>query len=300
MSFSPDWLALREPFDRAAREASSLDLQDLQQQASAAEAGAGGTPYRVLDLGCGTGANLRVLAPRLGGNQRWHLVDHDARLLAALPGAMTRWAETHRLKTAQGATDDSLVIEAAHWRAELSWQKADLVRELDALPFAGSQLVTTSALLDLVSASWLAALLTKVHEAQAALLCSLSVDGRIEWQPAMPADAQMAKLFAAHQHRDKGFGGPALGADAVPRAVERLVALGYRCVQAGSDWQLAAASGGARMLVQMIDGLADAALEQDPGARDLVLTWRLQRLAQAAHSSLQIGHAELLALPVKK
>ena len=54
------------------------------------------------------------------------------------------------------------------------------------------------------------------------------------------------------------------------------------------------------MLVQMIDGLADAALEQDPGARDLVLTWRLQRLAQAAHSSLQIGHAELLALPAKK
>jgi hypothetical protein len=73
--------------------------------------------------------------------------------------------------------------------------------------------------------------------------------------------------------------------------------LGYRCLQAGSDWQLAAHSGGARMLVQMIDGLADAALEQDPGARDLVLGWRLQRLAQAAHSSLQIGHADLLALP---
>lgn len=298
MSFSPDWLALREPFDRAARAASSLDLQDLQ--ASAAQAGAGGTPYRVLDLGCGTGANMRVLAPRLNGEQRWHLVDHDARLLAALPVEMTRWAEVHRLKAAPGPDANSLVIEAAKWRAHLSWQKADLVRELDALPFEGSQLVTTSALLDLVSASWLAALLTKVHEAQAALLCSLSVDGRIEWQPAMATDAQMSRLFAAHQHRDKGFGGPALGTDAVARAVERLVALGYRCLQAGSDWQLAAASGGARLLVQMIDGLADAALEQDPGARDAVLTWRLQRLAQAAHSSLRIGHAELLAVLPEK
>ena len=194
------------------------------------------------------------------------------------------------------------MVEAADWRVHLSWQEADLVHALDALPFAGSQLVTASALLDLVSASWLAALLTKVHEARAALLCSLSVDGRIEWQPAMGTDADMARLFAAHQHRDKGFGGPALGADAVPRAVERLVALGYRCLQAGSDWQLGASSptgGGARLLVQMIDGLADAALEQDPGARDLVLAWRLQRLAQAAHSSLRVGHAELLALPVK-
>ena len=116
----------------------------------------------------------------------------------------------------------------------------------------------------------------------------------------MPTDARMSRLFAAHQHRDKGFGGPALGAEAVARAVERLVALSYRCVQAGSDWHLAASSGGARLLVQMIDGLADAALEQDPGARDLVLGWRLQRLAQAAHSSLQVGHAEMLALPGKK
>lgn len=295
MSFSTEWLALREPFDRTAREASSLDLGDLQ--ASAAEATAGGAPYRVLDLGCGTGANLRMLAPRLGCEQRWHLVDHDARLLAALPRAMSEWAQGQHLKMPQPGSADSLRVEGAAWKAELSWQKADLVRDLDALPFAGSQLVTAAALLDLVSASWLAALLTKVHEAGAGLMCSLTVDGRIEWQPAMPTDAQMAKLFAAHQHRDKGLGGPALGTDAVPRAIERLVALGYRCVQAGSDWQLAAPSGGARLLVRMIDGLADAALEQDPRARDLVLTWRLQRLAQAARSSLQVGHVELLALP---
>ena len=295
MSFSPDWLALREPFDRAAREASSLDLQALV--ASVAGATGPGTPYRVLDLGCGTGANLRALAPQLRGHQRWHLVDHDARLLAALPRVMNDWAQTHRLKTPTPTSSDSLCFEGPDWRVELSWQKADLLQDLDTLPFDGSQLVTSSALLDLVSASWLAALLTKVHEAGAALLCTLTVDGRIEWQPAMPTDAQMSKLFAAHQHRDKGFGGPALGADAVPRAVERLVALGYRCVQGGSDWQMAAASGGARMIERMVDGFADAALEQDPGARDLVLTWRLQRLVQLPRSSLQVGHTDLLALP---
>jgi len=298
MSFSPDWLSLREPFDRAAREATSLDLQALLDAAAAA--GEAGTPYRVLDLGCGTGANLRVMAPRLRGRQRWHLVDHDARLLAALPRVMSDWAQTHRLKTSQPQAADSLLVEAADWSVELSWQKADLVHELDALPFEGSQLVTSSALLDLVSASWLAALLTKVHEAGAALLCSLTVDGRIEWQPAMPSDAQMARLFDAHQHRDKGFGGPALGAEAVSRAVERLVALGYRCVRAGSDWQIASAAGGARMLERMVDGHADAALEQDPGARDLVLTWRLQRLVQLPRSSLQVGHTDLLAMPAKK
>ena len=187
MSFSPDWLALREPFDRAAREASSLDLQELA--ALAANASEDSTPYRVLDLGCGTGANLRMLAPRLGGNQRWHLVDHDARLLAALPRVMGDWAQVHRFKTPPCTSPDSLCIEAPNWRVELSWQKADLVQDLDALPFEGSQLVTASALLDLVSASWLAALLTKVHEARAALLCSLTVDGRPGL--ALPANGAM-------------------------------------------------------------------------------------------------------------
>ena len=298
MSFSIDWLALREPFDRAAREASMLDLQPLREAARAANEGATPTPYRVLDLGCGTGANLRSLAPRLGGAQRWQLVDHDARLLAALPRVMSEWAQAQRLKMPPPSSPgDSLRIEGPAWSVELSWQQADLVHELDALPFDGCHLVTASALLDLVSASWLAALLTKVHEARAALLCALTVDGRIDWQPTLPSDAQVTQLFAAHQqHRDKGFGGPALGANAVPRAIERLVALGYSCVQAGSDWELGPASG-ARLLTQMIDGLAIAAMEQDPGSRDLVLGWRLRRLAMAAHSHLRVGHAELLAQP---
>lgn len=36
----------------------------------------------MLDLASGTGANLRFLAPLLGGEQHWRLVDHDPVLLA--------------------------------------------------------------------------------------------------------------------------------------------------------------------------------------------------------------------------
>src|SRR5262245_16328297 len=52
--FSADWLALREPADKAAR---SLPLSKR-----VAERLAGQDPVRVLDLGTGTGANLRFLA----------------------------------------------------------------------------------------------------------------------------------------------------------------------------------------------------------------------------------------------
>src|SRR5262249_60652836 len=78
-------------------------------------------PLRVGALASGTGANFRYLAPRLGEPQDWLLVDHDPVLLAAAGG---------------GARTLTL----------------DLARSLEALPFEQFDLITASALLDLVSA----------------------------------------------------------------------------------------------------------------------------------------------------
>ena len=74
---SPEWLALREPADAAARAA------ELVERLPAAER------HLIHDLGSGTGSMGRWLAPRLRGPQRWVLHDTDADLLerAAVPGA---------------------------------------------------------------------------------------------------------------------------------------------------------------------------------------------------------------------
>ncbi|WP_382325041.1 hypothetical protein ACFJI0_11525 [Hydrogenophaga sp. UC242_53] len=77
--FSADWLQQREPFDTAARDEAARHLQLAAR--FHAMAPPAGTPWRVIDLGCGTGANQRWLAPRLGGPQQWLVVDHDAALL---------------------------------------------------------------------------------------------------------------------------------------------------------------------------------------------------------------------------
>ena len=71
--FSAAWLALREPVDTVSRHAElTARLIDWRQ---------GQGPLSVVDLGSGTGANFRFLAPRLGGEQHWRLVDHDPALL---------------------------------------------------------------------------------------------------------------------------------------------------------------------------------------------------------------------------
>ena len=71
-AFSPDWLALREPADAEAR---SSRLTRLVGDALPHDL------VHALDLGTGTGANVRYLAGRLPVRQDWLLVDDDPQLI---------------------------------------------------------------------------------------------------------------------------------------------------------------------------------------------------------------------------
>src|SRR5258705_10769178 len=74
-----DWLALREPFDAAARS------EALTRALAAALPR--DRPLKAVDLGAGRGSNVRYLASRLPQQpQEWLLVDEDARLLACVDG----------------------------------------------------------------------------------------------------------------------------------------------------------------------------------------------------------------------
>src|SRR3954454_19997842 len=81
-----DWLRLREAADAAARSASLVErLIDVLP---------GERPLRAIDLGSGTGSNIRYLAPRLPKPQEWLALDRDPRLLAHAPdGVRTRALE---------------------------------------------------------------------------------------------------------------------------------------------------------------------------------------------------------------
>ena len=70
---SPEWLLLREPADAAARSA------ELAERLGRHLAAAG--RLEIHDLGGGSGAMGRWLAPRLPGPQHWVVHDRDADLL---------------------------------------------------------------------------------------------------------------------------------------------------------------------------------------------------------------------------
>jgi SAM-dependent methyltransferase len=262
-SFAHDWLALREPYDHGARSGALADRF----------AKALGPAPRVVDLGCGTGANLRYLAPRLEQEQRWLCLDRDPDLLARADGALGRW---------RGEVG---------WRGSVRFEPLDLATSLDSLALDGMG-VTASALLDLTSAVWLGRLADRCRRAP--VLMALSFDGRLTWHPALAEDELVRARFLAHQRTDKGFG-PALGPDATAHLAERLEAAGHSVATEPSDWQLGPAD---RLLLEaMLEGVIAAAgeIRQDPP----LAGWVAQRRMQLARRELglTVGHVDLLALP---
>jgi hypothetical protein len=190
-SFSAEWLALREPFDIAARDDelahSFLAEVNLRAQRSQVAQGTqglqGAQAGPVVDLGAGTGSNisrLRSLAAKLG-HQLCRHVDNDGDLLA--------------LARQRFSGDSSVSIE-----------QRDICLALDAA-LQGASAVTCAALLDLVSAAWINQLADLLASGKLPLLALLSYDGRMQWSlaagdsamlTAMNASLRAAALRAAH------------------------------------------------------------------------------------------------------
>jgi hypothetical protein len=262
--FSADWLTMREPYDLNARNPVVLDgVAVFLEQLS---------PVRIVDLACGTGSTLRALSPHLTARQNWKLIDNDLGLLAR-------------------ATATPLAKYATVTVVPL-----DLNRDLEAALDGPVDLVATSALLDLVSESWLDRLAVEIAARSIPLYAALSYDGRIGFTPPDPLDAAITAAVNAHQRIDKGFG-PALGPVATTFAIARFEALGYSVVHGTSDW----AMGPHDLYIQaeLLAGWANAA--QDIGALSLadITAWLKRRRDAVAEgrSSLLVGHVDFLATP---
>ena len=209
---SPEWLALREPADAAARAADLVDHLPTADR------------WVIHDLGAGTGAMGRWLAPRLDASQHWVLHDRDADLLklAHVPAATV---ETRR---------------------------SDVAR----LDLAGATLITASALLDILTTDEAHALVAACVDAGCPALLTLSVTGSVDLRPADPLDRRVEAAFNAHQRRDGRLGpdAPAVAAEAFRRA-------GWEVVERPSPWRLGAAQ--AELIAAWLEGWVAAAREQD-------------------------------------
>lgn len=280
-----EWLRLREAADWEAR-SEELVRTALSRLPAA-------RPVRVLDLATGTGSNLRYLLPRLPSPQHWLLVDRSPDLLRHVRARTSEWAAPRGLEVQ--ADDRGFVVRGPSLECSVETAALDLDLPLQAVIFEGRHLVTASALLDLVSEAWLGALAERCRMAGAVGLFALTYDGRSAFEPREPADDRVRDLLNAHQHRDKGLGGPAAGPDAPEAAVRCFEHAGYICRTAATDWSVT--PGDHEFQRQLIEGLAAAAAEQCPEEAPAIASWRERRLSHVAAgcSRAVVGHADLAA-----
>ncbi|QAY74223.1 SAM-dependent methyltransferase [Agromyces protaetiae] len=262
-----DWLALREAEDARARS------RELALAAASALA-----PGQVVvhDLGSGTGSMLRWLGPLLPGPQVWVLHDWNAALL-----------------------DRALIGDPARDRDGRPISVQIRTRELARLRRAdldGADLVTASALLDVLTAEEIGAVVEACTAAGCPVLISLSVTGDVELDPVEPLDDELRAAFNAHQQRLVG-GRRLVGPSGAALAEGLFREAGWSVARATSLWRLGRREPG--LLGRWLDGWLDAALEQRADLRRDGVRYRALREAQLRRGALSatVSHADLLASP---
>ncbi len=265
MSFSPEWLALREPADHASINAAvRAALQSALDPRP---------ELKIVDLGCGAGSNLRGLAPALRACQHWTLVDYDPRLL-----------ETARDRLA-GFRPDRI--------ASVSYRQADFSTGDFADLVAGADLVTAAALFDLISVPVIDKFAAAVAANRQVFTTVLTYDGIAAWNPAHPADNGMREAFNQHQLGDKGFG-PAAGPGATAALAAAFVHHGYRVIRGKSPWVLDRSY--AELRRDLDAGWAGAVRETRLVPQAAIDSWLAGRAADPDAVTI-VGHEDLLALP---
>ncbi len=257
---TPEWLALREPADAAAR--SDELVARLRPHLPDG-------PIVVHDLGCGTGSMGRWLAPRLAGTdprdrrrprglQHWVLHDRDPRVLARAAESMPPGVTVETRLGEFGAVE------------------------------RGASLVTASALLDLLTE----ADVERIARCGCPALLTLTVVGQVSLHPTHPLDAAFAAAFDDHQRREGRLGPDAVAATA--RAFRRH---GAAVASAASPWHLGPED--AELAREWLLGWVDAACVQNPRLVPRRDTYLHRRFAALERGELRIvvGHADLLALP---
>ena len=178
--FSREWLKLREPADLAARNpdvantvAARFALRDT---------------VSVVDLGCGTGANLRATASLLPNTQTWTLIDNDAALLEAARNALSAWADEAE------ARGSALHLKKGAAQITTEFKSLNLASGLNEAFAVSPALVTASAFCDLVSETFIRDLARKCAEHRSAFYSVLTYNGLQRWSPHRPAEIGRAHV----------------------------------------------------------------------------------------------------------
>jgi hypothetical protein len=261
----PDWLAARVAADNDAR-AATLSTLLPQLINYLIDTDAPDPTVHIIDLGAGTGANQRWLAPRLPIPQRWLHLDHNPIISRTEP-----------------LPAETVIIDAG----------VEVLDQLLASSRDRRQLVTCSALLDVLTTEQVKAVCQAVIDNRVPAFFSLTVTGELTMSPTNPHDQLLLSAFNDHQRR-----AGRLGPDASALTVDLLRAAEFAVTTQQTPWHLTADRGQA-FIDQVLEERLAAAVAQEPALAATAASWMELRRAQLAAGLLRVelDHCDVLGLP---
>jgi hypothetical protein len=171
-------------------------------------------------------------------------------------------------------------------------RQADITR-LTPEDLADADLITASALLDMLTADELERMVAACAGAGRPALLTLTVSGRAELTPADPLDGAVADAFNAHQRRTTG-GRTLLGPDATAACAEAFRRHGCAVTVLPSPWRLGPDH--RDLAVEWFHGWVAAANEQRPELAGPLAgyTPRRETAAAAGRLGVVLHHSDLL------
>jgi hypothetical protein len=290
-SFTSEWLALREPVDHRSRNPGLLDcvathLQHIESLRSGA--------VKILDLGCGSGSNLRALSPVFNQFQEWTLVDSDPLLLHAAHDALLNWSDEATVVQNDGHASgrqsllSKLILKKNKKKISVNFQCVDLSKEMDLPLMATVDLVTAAAFFDLTSEIWLQTFCAALSKP---LYATLSYNGLETWEPQGPSDQQVLKAFHAHQKTNKGFGAAA-GPSAADFLIQLLTDRKFKVSVGDSPWVMNELD--RRLINQLAAGTAAAVKETGLVSIEIIEYWLK---CQTRATRCVVGHTDIFVCP---
>jgi SAM-dependent methyltransferase len=287
-SFSTDWLSLREGADHRSR---NPVLQDQVLRYLEVIGNLKSDPIHIVDLGSGTGSNLRALAPLIQHNQKWVLIDYDPLLLKAAREKICVWADSNTDRAHNNHLDNDVngpvTLVKNNYEITVHFLQKDLARNLQPELFESADLITAAAFFDLVALDWLVQFCKVL---KTSLYTVLTYNGEETWLPSDPRDTEILEAFHHHQGSDKGFG-KALGPSAFKTMEQLLKKEGFHVETGSSPWILN--PNDASLIQELAVGTAKAAAETQLVSNEIAKQWGEQR---AKSQYCEIGHDDLFAI----
>ena len=202
--FENSWLLSREKIDSISRNKKAIEKINKYTSIS--------KNLNIIDLGCGTGSNFRYLNPKIVKKQSWKMVDISHLSLSYLK---------KNIKHSQKIQN-------------ITYKKIDIIKQIEKIDFKNFDIVTGSALLDIMPKEWFINFLN-INKSTKIIYFTINYDGNFKFYPKHKDDDNIVRLFNQDQMSDKGIGKKAVGPKCT-QIIDQLFQRTHKTYVFNSNW----------------------------------------------------------------